>query len=273
MFMVAAAGCFTVNDALCKWLMPSSSASEVIAFRGLVVVSLISVAAVLSRRIATELVFESHRLHAIRALLLGLSALLFLSGLAYLPLTNAVVLSFTSPLFVVALARPVLGEVTPPRTWIAVGAGFAGAVLVLEPTVGQFGWKSALPLCSAVTTALGDLLTRRMARNETSLSLVVSNAIGALCVGLISAIPGWRWIDGPGLATVGLAAAFVLASYYLTAESLRHGPASYVSPFRYSAMIWSLILSFIGWQEIPDRGVLIGAFIIISAGWYLARAR
>ena len=273
MLMMSAAACFTANDALCKWLMPHHSVGEVIAFRGLLVVALIGAAALLWRPLAAQLVFENRRLHTLRALLLGTSALLFLSGLSYMPLTNAVVLSFTSPLFVVALAGPILGEKIFTRTWIAVIFGFGGAVLVLDPSVKQFGWASALPVCGAVTTALGDLLTRKMVAHETSLSFVVSNAVGALVVGLISAIPSWRWMGGPSLVIVGLASAFVLASYYLTAESLRHAPAFYVSPFRYSAIIWGVLITFIAWGEAPKPSVMLGAAVIIAAGFYLARAR
>lgn len=269
--MIGAAGCFTINDALCKWLMPAFSVGEIVAVRSFAVLVLIGGVALVSRGISSQVVFGSYRLHAIRASLLALSAMLFLSGLANMPLTNAIALSFTSPLFVVALAGPVLRERVLGKCWVAIAVGFIGTLLILDPSVKQFGWASVFPACAAMVTAITDLMTRRMSGRETSLSLVVSSAMGALALGLSTIFFGWRWGNPASLGVVGLAGLFILLSYYLTAEAFRHGPAFFVSPFRYSALIWSLIIALFVWGQTPDLIVLVGSVVLMGSGWYLSR--
>ena len=271
--MIAASGCFTINDALCKWVMPNYPVGEIVAVRSLVILVLVGTAALLSRSLAAQLAFHNHKLHAVRACLLALSAMLFLSGLAYMPLTNAVALSFTSPLFVVILAGPLLGERVAPSHWFAVGAGFVGTLFVLDPSIEEFGWVSVLPACAAMVTAATDLLTRRMASRESSLSLAVSGAAGPLIFGLCTAVFGWRWGDAASFGIVALAGVFVFLSYYFVAEAFLRGPASYVAPFRYSALVWGMVIALLAWGQTPDPNVLLGSLVLVGSGLYLAKVR
>jgi len=271
--MIAASGCFTINDALCKWVMPNYPVGEIVAVRSLVILVLVGTAALLSRTLAAQLVFHSYKLHAVRACLLAFSAMLFLSGLAYMPLTNAVALSFTSPLFVVILAGPLLGEHVAPSHWLAVSAGFIGTLFVLDPSIEEFGWVSILPACAAMVTAATDLMTRRLASKESSLSLALSGAVGPLLFGSCTMAFGWNWGDAASVSIVATAGVFVFLSYYLVAEAFRRGPASYVSPFRYSALVWGTAIALLVWGQVPDPSVLLGSFVLIGSGLYLAKVR
>jgi drug/metabolite transporter (DMT)-like permease len=269
--MILATGCFTINDALCKWLMPQYAVGEIVAVRSLSALVLIGAAALLSRPVLAQLVFKDYKLHAIRAGLLALSAMLFLSGLSSMPLTNALSLSFASPLFVVLLARPLLGERVAGRCWVAVAIGFIGMLLVLEPSVEEFGWQSVFPACAAMVSAATDLMTSRMSNQESSFSLVASGAVGAFVFGLCTAIFGWHYADSMSLGVMVLAGAFMVLSYYFIVEAFRRGPASYVAPFRYSALIWAVVIAFLAWGQTPNPNVLFGAAVLMASGWYLAK--
>lgn len=269
--MIAAAGCLVVNDALCKWLMPEYPAGEVIAIRGAVMLALVGGASLLSRAVLRQLVFRSYKLHLFRAGLIGVSALLFLSGLAYMPLANAVALSFTSPLAVAVLAGPVLGERVGATGWAAIGVGFLGAMLILNPSVEQYGPASVLPALAGIATAMTDLMTRRMSPRETSISISMSTALGTFLVGACTLAFGWRWPDLYGLAVVALAGVFFLLAYVFIAQAFRIAPASYVAPFRYSALVWGLAIGFALWGQVPDPMVLVGAILIVASGGYLVR--
>jgi drug/metabolite transporter (DMT)-like permease len=270
--MIGAAGCFTINDALCKWLMPEFTVGQIISMRSLAVLALVATAAIVSRPVSRQLVFGNYKLHTLRAGLLAVSAMLFLTGLAQMPLTNAIALSLTSPLFVAGFARPLLGESVARGSWLAIAAGFVGTLLVLNPSIRDFGWASALPACGAAVSALTDIMTRRMASHETSLSLVISSAVGCLVLGLISTPFGWHWADLDSVGMVSLAGIFILLSYYLMAEAFRCAPAFIVAPFRYSALIWSLMIGFLVWGQMPDISVLAGCAMLASSGWYLPRS-
>jgi len=270
--MVAAAGCLVVNDALCKWLMPVYPAGQLMAIRGVAMLLVFLCASAVSNSIARRVTFRSRKLHALRAGLIGISALLFLSGLSAMPLANAVALSFTSPLAVAAFSGPILGERVDAKRWLAIGIGFLGVILILDPSLENYGPASVLPVLAGVAIALSDLLTRRMSTQETSVSISVSTAVGTALVGACTFAFGWRWPDQEALVVVGLASVFFLLAYVFIAQAFRVAPASYVAPFRYSALVWSLAIGFVLWGQVPDLTVLIGAFLIVIAGGYLIRA-
>lgn len=271
--MVASAGCLTIGDALSKWLTKDYPVGQIIAVRSCGVLLLLATGAMISGPIRSQLVIANYKLHAIRAGLLGLSTVLFVSGLAHMPLTNAVALEFTSPLFVVALAGRALGERVARSSWIAVAAGFAGTVYILNPSIQEFGWVSLLPACAALVSAITDLMTRQMGSRETSLSFVMSGAIGAFVLGLCVAAFDWRAMDAGSWSVITAASVTSLLTNYLLAEAFRRGLASYVAPFRYSAIIWSLAIAFVVWRQTPNPSVVIGSAIVIASGWYLARSR
>ena len=271
--MVLAAGFLTINDALCKWLTSDYAVGQIIAVRSCGVLLLLGVGAMVSRSLANQLMIGNYKLHAIRAGLLALSSMLFVGGLAHMPLTNAVALEFTSPLFVVTLAGRALGERVARSSWIAVAVGFAGTILILNPSIKEFGWVSVLPACAAFVSAIADLMTRQMASRESSFSFVMSSAIGALVFGLCAGIVDWRSVAPESVGTIAAVATAVLLSNYFLVEAFRKGPASYVAPFRYSAIIWSLAIAFVVWRQTPNPNVLIGAAIVVASGWYLAKSR
>ena len=68
-----------------------------------------------------------------------------------------------------------------------------------------------------------------------------------------------------------LAGAFMVLSYYFIVEAFRRGPASYVAPFRYSALIWAVVIAFLAWGQTPNPNVLFGAAVLMASGWYLAK--
>ena len=272
-FMVAAAACLVVNDALCKWLMPQYSAGQIMAIRGAVMLVILLGASLASDTVARGVIFRSKKIHALRAGLIGLSALLFLSGLSAMPLANAVALSFTSPLAVAAFSGPMLGERVEARRWLAIGVGFLGVLLILNPSLEHYGAASVLPVLAGLAIALSDLLTRRMSTHETPVSISLSTALGTAVVGASTFAFGWRWPDQGALIVVAVASIFFLLAYILMAQAFRVAPASYVAPFRYSALVWSLAIGFVLWGQIPDDIVLVGAILIIVAGVYLVRAK
>ena len=270
-FMVAAAGCLVVNDALCKWLMPQYPAGQIMVIRGAAMLVIFLGASLVSDTVARGVTFRSKKMHALRGGLIGISALLFLSGLSAMPLANAVALSFTSPLAVAAFSAPMLGERVEAKRWLAIGIGFLGVVLILNPSLEHYGPASVLPVLAGLAIALSDLLTRRMSTQETSVSISLSTALGTALVGACTFAFGWRWPDQSALVVVGFASIFFLLAYVLIAQAFRVAPASYVAPFRYSALVWSLAIGFALWGQIPDRIVIVGAMLIVIAGLYLVR--
>jgi drug/metabolite transporter (DMT)-like permease len=266
--MTIAAGFQTSNDVLCKLLMPTYPSGEIIAIRSIFILIIIGIGRWRGNPGAP--LFKNKILHALRAIVFGVSTMLFLGGLGYMPLTNAIALSFMSPLFVAVLSPFFLGEHVNLKCWTAIAIGFVGALFILSPSIRQFGWPSILPALSAVTSASVDMMTRRMSSTESNQSFMVSAAWGALIVSLSAvAWGGWRWPDAVAVATILATSLSMLLFYYFMIEALRRTPAFVVTPFRYSALVWGVLVSIFVWGELPSIGVLFGSAILAVCGVYL----
>ena len=96
---------------------------------------------------------------------------LFLTGVSYLPLADAIAITFAGPLFMTALAGPMLGEQVKWRRWAAVGVGFIGVMIMIRPGSSALQWAAVFPLLASLAGALRDITTRRISAYETSLSI------------------------------------------------------------------------------------------------------
>jgi len=188
-----------------------------------------------------------------------------------MPLAEAIAVAFTAPLFVTALAGPLLGEAVDARRWGAVALGFLGALIMVRPGSAAFRPEALLVLGSALAFSLFVTLTRRMTRTETNVALL---AYSTLFAGTLSLpfLP-FVWLAPAGedlwlfmlIGLVGGMAAFLVIQAY------RHAPASVLAPFDYTALIWGALFGWLIWHEKPGLQIWLGAAIVAAAGVYIAR--
>jgi drug/metabolite transporter (DMT)-like permease len=203
------------------------------------------------------------------SLLLGSTILVFLS-VKYLQLDQAVAILFSVPLVVAASAGPLLGERVGPQRWAAILFGFMGVVVVVRPGFGTFHPASVFAVSAAVCAALYAIVTRALSRfdsNETT--LFYSNLFGM--VALLPVMP-LVWTTPTDLLHVVLmlaCGALGSGGQFLHIAAHRHAPASVLSPFMYTQLIWTSVLGFILFADIPSRWTLAGAAMVIASGLYL----
>ena len=271
--MLAAAAMFSCMDALLKVLAGTYSPMQVTAMRGLASMPLVCVyiawrhefGAVFSRRLRW-------RLHLLRGVLGVATMILFTLGLRSMGIAEAYTLTFIAPLIVTILAGPVLKETVRPRHWGAIAVGLCGVLIALRPDQSAFFSTGAMAvLAAAVTYALGSVIGRLLSRTEPSVTLVfwstTSMSVGGGLLGAavwIDVVPA-HWPVLLGLAVTGF-----LAQLAIT-EAFRHGQASAVAPFEYSALAWAVALDWLFWNAVPDGYTLAGGAVIIASGIYLIR--
>ena len=160
--MLAGSALLTGNDAVLKWLTADYPVGQVMFLRGIFV--FLPVFFLVWRAGGRPVLRVSQRRgHLARAVLVVAGTFLFVSGLSFLPLADAIAITFAGPLFITALAPPLLGEHVGWRRWSAVLVGFVGVLIMVRPTGAAVQWAALLPLAASLTGALRDLLTRRMA--------------------------------------------------------------------------------------------------------------
>jgi len=204
-----------------------------------------------------------------RATVLLGSTFLNFFALKYLRLDQVLAIAFSTPFFVAALSGPVLGEWVGARRWAAIGVGFMGILVVTRPGFGLVHPAVFLAVMAAVSYAAYALSTRILARtdaNETT--LFYSNFVGAAL--MLPVVPFfWNTPDPWQVILMALAGALASLGHYLLIAAHRLAPASLLSPFIYSQMVWVIMLGYAVFGDVPDAYTLTGASIVIASGLYV----
>lgn len=204
-----------------------------------------------------------------RSLVLLLGTLLFFTALRYLALADAVAINFFAPLLVTAFSIPMLKEQVGIRRWIAILVGFAGVMVIIRPGLGVMHWAAILPLGTAVCYALYQVLTRMAGRTDHArTSLFWSAAVGTVAMSII--VPfNWTAPDAAGWVMMAATGCLFGLGHYLLIKGLERAPASVLSPFIYSQLIWATSLGFLVFGDFPDGYSILGALIVTGSGLYV----
>ncbi|PYF11056.1 S-adenosylmethionine uptake transporter [Rhodobacter viridis] len=213
-------------------------------------------------------------LQTVRALLLIAEIVILIQAFVSLGLIETHAVFAAYPLLVAALSGPVLGEKVGWRRWVAIGIGFVGILIILQPGYGVFRPEAVIPLFGAFLFALYSLLTRFAARKDAaSVSFYWTGLIGALVMtplGLIFWQPmiatDWLWMAA--LCLTAVTAHFLLIRAYEIAE------ASAIQPFAYLQLVWVSGIGIWAFGDILRPNVALGAGVVVCAGLFtLWRAR
>lgn len=205
-----------------------------------------------------------------RAALLTTSNVVYFMAITFIPLATAASISLTGPLIVALLAWPMLGERTTPGRAVALVVGFLGVLVVIRPGADVFHPATLLVLLNALSYALYQLLTRRVAGIDSpETSALWSCFVGA--AGLLVVLPfvgEWPHYlrDFLLFCALGLLGG---TGHYLVARGLTYAGANVVTPFQYFQLITSVLVGWTLFADFPDAMDWLGAAIIIASGLYI----
>ena len=205
------------------------------------------------------------------SMLLVVPMYLFVYSLSRLSLGVNIILLGISPLLATALSAWFLREPVGWQRWTAVAVGFSGIALVVRPTGEGFSTIYLLPVLVALLVAFRDLLIRRMLAHETSISIHLFSSIVVMLSALPSAAFGWHSLDFAVLAKLAIAGVGVGLGIYFLTDALRFADVSLLAPFKYSGVVWALILGYLLWGEVPTSWVFAGAAVIVLSGLFVLR--
>ncbi len=200
----------------------------------------------------------------------GAISVLYITGLAQLPIANATALFQTLPLAITAVSALALGENVGPRHWMAIVAGFFGTLLIVKPDLHGFNSAALLILASVAVAVVRDLLTRGMPNDMPSDLVSVGTGIGVtLCGAVLAPTEVWQPLDWRIIAELFGTGIAVSTGWVLLVNATKLGDLSVVSPFRYTMLIWAVISGIFVFQEWPDTLSIIGMAVISLCGVYI----
>jgi len=266
--MCAAVACLTFIDALSKYLVGHMDPLQVVWAR---YTSAFVLAFAVSNPLTRPglLVTQRPWLQLVRSACMVGGTFLNVLALRYLQIDQTLSIIFSTPFLVAALAGPLLGEWIGWRRWVAITVGFLGVVVVIRPGFDMHP-AALLSVATAVCYAFYGIITRLLSHadsNETQLfygNFIGTVAMSAL-VWMVWSTPGSLWIVGLMVFIGG----FGSIGHYLLIAAHRQAPASLISPFMYTQLVWAITLGYLIFQDIPSTWTLAGAGIVIASGLYL----
>jgi drug/metabolite transporter (DMT)-like permease len=269
LFMAVSMAAFTMNDSITKLMSSEMNFGEVMLVRGLFAIVLIGALAVHQgaiRPLRTLFVKPV----ALRVVGEVGGTVAFLAAISHLPLANTSAIMQSLPLTITLGAAVALREPVGWRRWLAIGAGFVGVLIIVRPGVAGFNQFSLLALVSVAFCSVRDLATKRIPSQIPSLFITFLTTITVTTAGAVILFPlgGWTPPAGRSVALLALSAVLVLTGYQCVIMALRSGDISAIAPFRYTALLWALLLGYLVFGDVPDRMMVLGASIIVLSGLY-----
>lgn len=277
--------CFSVIDVVFKFFSGDYPLYQMVLIRSVVAMVVLLAVFVPLEGGVQVLRTRQPRLHIARSFAVLLANLFFFTGLAVMPLAEAVAIAFATPLIVTTLSVVFLRERVGPWRWGAVFAGFLGVLVIMRPGTEAFQPAAVLPLLGACGYATLHVLTRRAGGADRGATLTFYPLLAFL---VVSALVGLTLGDGRFAKGDSAALDFILREWrwpapehwkyflamgvvgsiggYLTAQAYRLCEAGLVAPFEYIAMPMAVLWGVLIFGEWPDRAVWAGSGLIIGAG-------
>ena len=186
-----------------------------------------------------------------------------------LPLAEASALIFTSPIFLTALSPWLLGEKVGWQRWSAVLFGFAGVVVMIEPGSSTFTIWAFVPLIAALCSASRDIVTRRLGIVDSATTVMFYTSIVALIGGAISMPWSGPAPNAEQWALFVLSGIFVSLAHLLIVMALQLAEGPTVAPLKYVSLVWSAILGYLIWGDVPGTWKVLGAMMVVAAGLFI----
>lgn len=275
LLMVGTTASFTISDTCLKATHGMMPLLQVLTLRGVVSSLLLCLLAWRLGALQFRVGRRDGGLLALRCLAEVAAAFFFLSALMNMPLANVSALVQVVPLTVTLGAALFFGEYIGWRRLVAIGLGFCGMLLIVRPGPEGFTPHAAYALASVVCVTVRDLVTRRMSSRMPSMTVTFAAAFSVfVAAGIASFWSEWVPVEIRSLSLIAGSAVFVMLGYLLGVMVMRVGEISFVSPFRYTGLLWALILGWLVFGHWPAPLTLLGAAIIAGAGLFtLYRSR
>lgn len=269
LYMTASMAAFIVNDTLMALALAEMGLFQAMLLRGIVATALL--AALVARTGALA------RLPASRDALriafrsggeIG-STITYLLSLGAVGLTMTTSIFQATPLAVTLAAALFLGEKVGWRRGLAVAIGFCGVMLIVRPGLDGFRPEALFALGAVCFVVFRDLMTRGLSAAVPSSLVTLATSVAITAVAAVGTLfTDWQPVEPHHALWLAAAALFLAAGYHFSVTTMRIGEISFISPFRYTALVWAILLGIVILGEVPDTLTLAGSLIVVATGLF-----
>lgn len=259
---------YVVNDSLIKLAVDDLDLFQAIFIRGICISLLLAFIA----RLRGEL--DGVRRHLHRPVLLRVTMEMAATICYLLALTNVPIAPLTAvlqlvPLAVTFAAAWILKESVGWRRYLSVGAGLVGVLFVVRPGTDDFSAWYTLGFAAVALIIVRELATKRVPSSVPSLVLALATGVTIMMMGgLVSIFRGWEPLTGRSVGLLVGASVFLALGYVGSVVTIRTGEVSFTAPFRYTVLVFAVILQIVVFDDVPDVLTFVGSAIVAFAGLF-----
>lgn len=269
MLMMACMAAFTFNDACMKGLSATMPLFQALFLRGIGTLVLMILIAYWQGVFRLRLPRRDWGLIALRTIGETGGAYFFLTALFKLPIANMTAVLQALPLTVTLAGALFLGEAVGWRRLAAIFVGFLGVMLIVRPGPDGFDFYTLYALIAVLFITLRDLASRRLSRETPSMMVAIATAFGvSIFAGIGSLSVDWTPLTLGNSALLAGATIFVMGGYLFSVMTVRIGDISFTAPFRYTSLLWALLLGFVVFGDWPDALTMLGGAIVVATGLF-----
>ena len=269
-FMLLAMGVFTIGDTMTKYLLTEMNSGQYMLIRGVFATLAIGL---LAYRHGALRKLPLERMTIVRVIGEVVATVTYIYSLGHLSQAFCSAVFQATPLLVTLGAALFLKEKVGWRRWSCIFLGFIGVLIIIRPGANDAASLAAVAvlLASVGFAALRDLATRRVPAHVPTLYLSTLTAGAITLTGGVLTIPmgGWQPIGLIPVAIIAGAAILLIIGYHFIILAMREGEVSFVSPFRYSSLLWAIGLSIMVFGEAPDIYTIAGSVLVVGSGIYM----
>ncbi|WP_294620461.1 DMT family transporter [uncultured Roseovarius sp.] len=270
LLMMASMASFTINDTFMKALAGEIPLFQVLFLRGIFTTIAVGVVAWWMGALVAKVSRRDAGSIALRMVGEIGAAYFFLTALFNMPIANVTAILQALPLTITLAAALFFGDPIGWRRMSAILIGFVGVMLIVRPGAEDFTIYSLYVLAAVGFVTLRDLATRRLSKETPSMLVTFITSISIMVFfGVASLTIDWAPMDlrAYGL-TIG-AAVMIIGGYLFSIMVMRVGEISFIAPFRYTGLIWALLLGWLVFDEWPEPITLVGAVIVVGSGLFM----
>lgn len=266
--MLLAMASFAVGDAIVKLSASSFPLSQILIIRGLFAVIMLAVICALTQQLRSISAIKS-KPFILRMTGEVIATFSFFTALFNMPFANASAIMQALPLTVTLGAAFFFGEAIGWRRIIAILVGFAGVLFIIQPGLEGFNSYALYCLVAVFGASIRDLATRKLDADTPSLFVsLVTIIVVMLAAGVLSIWQTWQPVTVTDLLWLAAASLFLMSGFFGITSSMRVGEVAVVTPFRYSVLLFAVVIGFYVFDEIPDALTILGSVIIVLSGIY-----
>jgi drug/metabolite transporter (DMT)-like permease len=268
-FMMLSMAGFVLNDTAMRYLSSDMPMFQAIFLRGVFATVLIGMLAWRQNALWYPLSWPNRRVVGLRVVGEIGATICFITALFNMPIANATAILQAMPLAVTLAASLFLGEAVGWRRYSALLIGFSGVLLIVRPGSDGFTIYSVYAMISILFLVLRDLTTRKLSIGVPSMFVALISSVAiTLMGGILSLTTAWAPVSMVQMTLLAMAAVFVIVGYLFGIMTMRVGEVGFISPFRYTILIWAIVTGIVVFGDIPDAMTLLGSLIVVLTGLY-----